>query len=112
MTHAAMFYNGLGDGDLPGVYTEGIAQALPGVDDDSLIEAAVMKLALNNDKLKESLNMESGTAKAEYYTAGYMMMRYLEMLPTTRSPLWQKTLRDRPKSLPGNLLKDLLSPKT
>ena len=84
MTHAAMFYHDLLDLDenedsrLPGQYTEGIADFTHGGDDSNAdYKYEFMDLAGNYDSLKSALSLTSGTGEENFYTAGYMMMRYL-----------------------------------
>ena len=85
MTHAAMFYHDLFDLDdndndsyLPGQYTEGIADFTHGGDDSNAYNKyELTDLAGHYNSLKRALNLVSGTGEENFYTAGYMMMRYL-----------------------------------
>ena len=85
MTHAAMLYHKLMDCDeeseeigLPGQYTEGIADFVHGTDDSNAnVEEELLELASSYDTMSAAMELTSGTGEENYYTAGYMMMRYL-----------------------------------
>ena len=76
MTHAVMAANIDFFYELPAIFTEGIAEATHGIDDQR--KALLIDLAGSSSKLKSALSTTatSGVSTTNY-AAGYMLMRYL-----------------------------------
>lgn len=92
LTHAAMYYNGLSDifytgndpdSSLPGQFLEGIAELVQG-NDDSVAgwKNTFLKYTSVDGALANDVALSRGSGEEKYYSAGYLMMKYLTQQST------------------------------